>query len=104
MSNQFDDGADVISKKKTKKAPPPKQYKVLLHNDDYTPMDFVVHVLASIFHKTNEDASKIMLEAHKRGKAIAGIYPFSIAETKSAKANLLGKSEGYPFTTSLEQE
>jgi ATP-dependent Clp protease adaptor protein ClpS len=100
---EFED--DVIDKNKeeVKKAPPPKKFKVIVHNDDYTPMDIVVNILATVFRKDSAQASQIMLEAHKRGKAVIGIYPFSIAETKSAKANAIGKSAGFPFRTSIEQ-
>jgi ATP-dependent Clp protease adaptor protein ClpS len=97
---------DVIDRPKdeTKKAPPPKNWKVIIHNDDYTPADFVVHVIAHVFRKTGEEAFNIMKEAHKSGKAIAGTYPFQIAETKSAKANDLGTQYGHPFKTTLESE
>jgi ATP-dependent Clp protease adaptor protein ClpS len=95
---------EVMDKPKAKKSPPPKKFKVVIFNDDYTPMDFVLQVIAHVFHKTSEQATTIMLEAHKKGKAIIGIYPHEIAETKSVKANEMGKVSGFPLKTEIESE
>ena len=74
-----DTGVVTRTRPKTKK---PSMYKVLLLNDDYTPMEFVVHVLQKYFHKGPEDAARIMLHVHQKGVGVCGVYPFDVAETK----------------------
>ena len=81
----------------------PKQYKVLLLNDDYTSMDFVVEVLMNIFHKTYQEAEKIMLEVHKNNKGLCGIYTYEIAETKSMQVSRLAREQGYPLKATMEE-
>ena len=78
-------------------------FKVLLHNDDYTPMDFVVSILETIFHKSSPDAVHVMLSVHKRGVGVAGLYPFEIAETKAYQAHQLARRNEYPLKCSVEQ-
>ena len=73
----------------------PKMYQVLLHNDDYTTM--------TVFHKTADQATNIMLAVHKRGKGIAGVYPHEIAETKVNKTHFLAREAGYPLRCTLEE-
>lgn len=80
------------------------QYKVLLLNDDYTPMDFVLYVLERFFNKSQAEAEKVMLEAHQKGVSVAGVYPFEIAETKVAQVLDAAKGEGYPLRVRLEPE
>lgn len=94
---------DVLVKKrsKTKK---PKRYKVIFHNDDYTTMEFVVFVLEHIFHKSSPEAAQIMLNVHKTGAGVAGVYPFSVAETKVAQTMELSKQEGQPLMVTMEPE
>lgn len=82
----------------------PKKYKVLMYNDDFTTMEFVVAVLMDIFNKTIEEASNIMLEVHNKGIGIAGIYPFDIAISKVNKAQNLARNEGFPFKLTVEEE
>ena len=74
----------------------PKRYKVLILNDDYTSMDFVVDVLVGIFRKTSVEASKIMMEVHQKGAGIAGIYPYDIGMTKVQEVKRMAKEEKYP--------
>lgn len=81
----------------------PKEYKVLIHNDDYTPMDFVTFVLKKFFSKSDAEATKVMLDVHNKGIGIAGIYSYEVAETKSAQANQFAKSNQYPLKTSYEE-
>lgn len=80
------------------------QYKVLLLNDDYTPMDFVLYVLERFFSKSQAEAEVVMMEAHQKGVSVAGVYPFEIAETKVAQVLDAAKGEGYPLRVRLEPE
>jgi len=80
----------------------PSLYRVIMHNDDYTPMDFVILVLVSIFRKSEAEAVEVMLTVHKRGQGTAGIYPHAIAETKIAEAHQMAKENGHPFRLSME--
>lgn len=82
----------------------PSLYKVLLLNDDYTPMDFVVLVLKSIFHKDGKTAHDIMMVVHNEGKGIAGVYPHDIAETKSFQTNEFAKKNQHPLKSVIEKE
>ncbi len=82
----------------------PRQYKVILHNDDYTPMEFVVHVLMSVFKKDELSATQIMLNVHNSGKGICGTYSYEIAETKVAKVHQLAEQNEYPLHASMEAE
>lgn len=81
----------------------PGLFNVLLHNDDYTSMDFVVDVLVSIFRKNSVEASKIMMEVHKKGAGIAGIYPYDIGITKVQEVKRRAKEEKYPLLCTLEK-
>lgn len=94
-------GIAVLPDKKTEK---PKRYKVLLHNDDYTTMEFVIHVLQSVFNKEIEEAKKIMLQVHHEGIGVCGIYTFEIAESKVDKVQKLARDNGHPLKCSLENE
>ena len=92
---------DVLTRVNTElKRPPP--YRVLLHNDDYTPMDFVVMILEVVFKKAEPEAVEIMLDVHKRGRGVAGVYPFAIAETKLARAHEYAEENEYPLRCSME--
>jgi ATP-dependent Clp protease adaptor protein ClpS len=82
----------------------PKRYKVLFHNDDYTTMEYVVDVLCRFFHKGEAEALSIMLTVHKKGKAIAGIYPRDIAETKVAEVTEDAREHGHPLLVTTEPE
>jgi ATP-dependent Clp protease adaptor protein ClpS len=82
----------------------PPRYKVLLHNDDYTTMEFVVSILENIFQKTRQDATKIMLNVHNDGVGIAGVYTREICETKIAIVHELAKKNQYPLRCSMEKE
>ena len=82
----------------------PKKYKVLLHNDDYTTMEFVIFILQAVFHKTIEEAEKIMMEVHKSGIGLCGIYTYEIAETKSKKVEGLAREHQHPLKSSIEPE
>jgi len=81
----------------------PTKYKVLLHNDDYTTIDFVVDVLVGIFHKNLSEAEAIMMTVHHKGKAVCGIYTYEIAETKVYQVKELAKTNGFPLLATMEE-
>lgn len=82
----------------------PKLYKVLLLNDDYSSMDFVIKVLMNIFHHSFEKATDIMLSVHERGSGLCGIYTHEIAETKVAHVRKMAKNEKFPLRAIMEEE
>jgi len=100
---QSDFDNDLMTLPDQKLARPPL-YKVILNNDDYTPMEFVIHVLQKFFRKNESEAVQVMLLVHKTGKGVAGVFPFSIAETKVKQVNDFSKQGGFPLLTTLEQE
>ncbi len=81
----------------------PEDYQVILLNDDYTSMDFVVEILMTVFHKSAEDAACIMLHVHKKGKGLAGIYPWDIALTKANQVHSLARQHEYPLKCNVEK-
>jgi len=81
----------------------PKQYKVLLHNDDYTSMEFVIEVLMHVFHKNLADSEKIMLEIHHSGRGVCGVFTHEIAETKVHQVKQLAKTNGFPLLATMEE-
>ena len=96
-----DDGLALQEAKPKLKRPP--LYKVVLINDDYTPMDFVVHILEIFFSMDRETATRIMLEVHTKGKGICGIYTFEIAETKVSQVNSYSQENQHPLLCSMEK-
>ena len=82
----------------------PKMYKVLLHNDDYTSMDFVVDVLVGIFHKTHAQAEQIMIEIHEKGMGTCGVYTYEIAQTKAEQVKQKAKQNEFPLLATIEEE
>jgi ATP-dependent Clp protease adaptor protein ClpS len=87
-----------------KKVKRPPLYKVLLHNDDFTTMEFVVEILMHVFSKSPEDATKIMLNVHKKGIGLCGVYSYEIAETKVDRVHFLAREHGFPLRCSMERE
>lgn len=83
---------------------PPKKYKVVLLNDDFTPMDFVVQILVKVFAKAPDQATKIMFDVHKKGKGIAGVYTHDIAETKAQMVSQTARAHDHPLKADLEAE
>jgi ATP-dependent Clp protease adaptor protein ClpS len=81
----------------------PSLYKVLLHNDDYTTMEFVVYVLMEVFHKSVEDATRIMLNVHKQGIGVCGLYTCEIAETKVETVTRMARENGHPLKCTMEK-
>jgi ATP-dependent Clp protease adaptor protein ClpS len=96
-----DTGVLTRTKPKTKK---PSLYKVLLLNDDYTPMEFVVFVLEQYFSKNREDAYTIMLHVHQKGVGVCGVYTFEVAETKVTQVMEAARQAGHPLQCTLEKE
>ena len=92
---------DVRSKQKLQR---PKLYKVLLHNDDYSTMEFVVAILRSIFRLSEQDATTIMLHIHQRGVGIAGVFTFEVAETKVDEVTRAAEEAEYPLLCTMEPE
>ena len=82
----------------------PKMYKVILHNDHYTSMDFVIKVLIEIFHKNNLEAQRIMINIHEKGKGLCGIYTYEIAATKVEQVTKLARAHEFPLLATLEEE
>jgi ATP-dependent Clp protease adaptor protein ClpS len=94
-------GVIVKAKPKTKK---PSMYKVLMLNDDYTPMEFVVHILERFFSKSREEATRIMLHVHRRGVGICGVYTYEVAETKVTQVMDFARQHQHPLQCTLEKE
>jgi len=81
----------------------PSMYRVILMNDNYTTMDFVIMILMVVFHKTHDDAQNIMLDVHRNGRGVAGIYPFEIAETKTRQVEAMAEKHRFPLRCTLEE-
>lgn len=94
-------GIDLLDEVETEE---PNLYKVLILNDDYTPMDFVVYVLKTFFKHDDRSANKIMLDVHKQGSGVAGIYNFEVAETKALQVNQFAKNNKYPLKSITEED
>lgn len=93
----------VVTKTRPKTQKPP-MYKVLLLNDDYTPMEFVVHVLERFFNKAREDATRIMLHVHQKGVGICGVFTYEIAETKVTQVVDFARQHQHPLQCTMERD
>ncbi|HNQ91356.1 MAG TPA: ATP-dependent Clp protease adapter ClpS [Alphaproteobacteria bacterium] len=96
-----EDGLALKTRPKTKK---PAMYKVLLLNDDYTPMEFVVHILERFFSKTRDEATDIMLHVHRRGVGLCGVYTYEVAETKVNQVMDFARANEQPLQCTMEKE
>jgi ATP-dependent Clp protease adaptor protein ClpS len=94
---------DAIKERVRVEKKEPKHYKVLLLNDDYTTMEFVVHVLESVFQKSPAEAFQIMMHVHVNGRGLAGIYPWEVAETKAETVIALAREAGFPLKAVTEE-
>ncbi len=81
----------------------PKQYKVLILNDDFTPREFVVHILMRFFRKSETEATQLMMQVHSKGAGVAGIFTFEIAETKAYQVNAYSKQNQFPLKSVVEE-
>ena len=98
--DEVDTGVATATRPKTKK---PSNYKVLMLNDDYTPMEFVVHVLQRFFNMGIEDATRVMLQVHQNGVAVCGVFPYEVAETKVSQVMDAAKEHQHPLQCTLEK-
>jgi ATP-dependent Clp protease adaptor protein ClpS len=101
-ASQDQTGGAVRERVRPKKQTP-TQYKVVLLNDDYSTMDFVIHVLESLFQKSPSEAYGIMMQVHVNGRGIAGVYPFEIAETKVDTVATMAREAGFPLRATIEE-
>jgi ATP-dependent Clp protease adaptor protein ClpS len=92
-----------LAVRKKKKLAEPEEFRVIMLNDDYTTMDFVVDILMLIFHKSSDEAGRIMLDIHRKGRGTAGIYPFDIAQTKAEQAQAMARQHEFPLKCLVEK-
>ncbi len=105
-NDNYDDddaGTGLITKTRTK-TKKPNLYRVLLLNDDYTPMEFVIYVLERFFNKGQEDATRIMMHVHQKGVGVCGVYTFEIAETKVSQVMEFARQHQHPLQCTMEKE
>ena len=106
MSQQQDDydyDGGLAVEEERPKLKPPKQYKVVLNNDDYTPMEFVVTILMTFFGMDHAKATRVMMAVHTKGKGICGVYTYEIAETKVAQVTTIAQQQQHPLLCTMEQ-
>ena len=104
MARYDPDVEESVSSETDQDVDEPPMYKVMLLNDDYTTMEFVVEVLVYVFQKSAEEATQIMLNVHRKGIGVCGIYPFEIAETKVDTVQNLARENGFPLKCIMERE
>lgn len=102
MSTSLDTQQDLIAEKQAARTQPPPMYQVVLLNDDYTPMEFVVKVLQKFFGKSIEDANRIMLLVHNEGRGVCGVYPRDVASTRVAQVAQYARSKQHPLQCVME--
>jgi ATP-dependent Clp protease adaptor protein ClpS len=101
---QQDEPGVVTQTRPEQQTKKPPLFRVLLHNDDYTTMEFVVWILQSVFHHDETTATQIMLHVHKNGIGVAGVYTHDIAETRAAKVESLARTHEFPLRSTVEEE
>ena len=105
MSVMKDSGViDTVRDSEKQKLQPPRKYKVVLNNDDYTPMDFVIEILMTFFNMDSDRATDVMLQIHQQGKGICGVYSADVAHTKAEQVNRYSRDNEHPLLCSCEQE
>ncbi len=95
---------DAVLEARKAKLKPPAMFKVLLLNDDYTPMEFVVHVLERFFQKNRDEATRIMMHVHRRGVGVCGVFTYEVAETKVTQVMDLARQTQHPLQCTIEKE
>ena len=104
MGQRQPDSEIGVFSEQREEAKEPSLYRVILINDDYTTMEFVVEVLVTVFNKPYDEATRIMLKVHREGSGICGVYPFEIAETKVETVHRLAREKGFPLKCTMERE
>ncbi|THB67408.1 MAG: ATP-dependent Clp protease adapter ClpS [Spirochaetaceae bacterium] len=97
------DHASSVKEKSSEKVKEPDMYQVILHNDDFTTMEFVIEVLMKVFHQTMNQATQIMLSVHERGQGRVGVYTYDIASTKAQQAMTIARKRQYPLKVTVEK-
>ena len=97
-------GSVVLKTRSERKTARPRMFRVLIHNDDYTPMEFVVHVLERFFGKGRDEATRIMLHVHQKGVGICGVYTYEVAETKVTQVMDFARNHQHPLQCTMEKE
>lgn len=100
---EIEDNTDVLTESESK-LEKPKLYKVLLHNDDFTTMEFVVYILNTVFMRSEAESFAIMFKVHNEGVGVAGVYPYEVATMKAEKAMNMARAHEYPFLCTVEEE
>jgi len=103
MKPNGDDSRSVVMDREVQKVEPPSLYRVVLLNDDFTPMEFVVMVIQEFFHKDQETATRIMLQVHMEGKGVCGIYTHDVAATKVDQVVEISRKSGHPLQCMMEE-
>jgi ATP-dependent Clp protease adaptor protein ClpS len=104
MGHGKTDSAEDVQIRTHRHVKEPNLYKVLLHNDDYTTMEFVVEILMMVFNKSVEESTRIMLNVHQKGIGVCGIYTYELAETKVDTVERIARANGFPLKCSMENE
>ena len=102
-TRKHEGGAGVVLETRKSKTAPPPMYKVLILNDDYTPMDFVVVVLQKFFNLEREKATLVMLQVHREGRGVCGVYPRDVAATKTEQVNTFARQHQHPLVCVMEE-
>lgn len=103
QENHSDSGLQTTTEEKTE-VRKPRLYRVLLLNDDYTPMEFVVWILQTVFHKPHQEATRLMMDVHTQGKGLCGIYSYDVARTKVYQVKVSAQKNGHPLECIMEVE
>jgi ATP-dependent Clp protease adaptor protein ClpS len=103
VADRQDQTGEAVKERVDTKKQDPTLYKVVLLNDDYTPMQFVVDIVESVFQKSPAEAYRIMMQVHLNGRGIAGVYPWEVAETKADTVTALATEAGHPLRTTIEE-
>ena len=102
---KLDKKSDIgVMDRDDRKIEKPRRFKAIMHNDDYTPMEFVTLILETLFNKSSAEATRLTLDVHKKGRGVAGVYSREICETKCVQANHIAKESGHPFLVESEPE